>query len=145
MNLKTHIMAGFLALHLSTLAGVVHANETNSNHLINFDDVAWQETGLEGAQMAVLWGSDADNSTIYAFRIQPGVEIPPHTHRNDYWGVAVQGNWVHIDAAGHEDISAQGAYAHIRGGELHSDRCAGPEVCINLLDFDGARDIAFPE
>ncbi len=57
---------------------------------------------------------------------------------------AIQGNWVHIDAQGHEELTAQGSYTLIKGGELHADRCDGPEVCINILDFVGARDIIFP-
>lgn len=145
MNLKKSRLAFAAAVGFAALAGMTHADESSSDHLINFDDVAWQEAGLDGAEMAVLWGREDDNSAIYAFRIQPGVEIPSHTHSNDYWGIAVQGNWVHIDADGKEEVSAQGAYAHIRGGAQHSDRCAGPEVCINVLDFDGPRDIAFPE
>ena len=60
-------------------------------------------------------------------------------------GIAVQGNWVHIDADGHEYTTAQGAYTYIRADDLHGDRCAGPEVCINVLDFDGVRDISLPE
>jgi hypothetical protein len=54
------------------------------------------------------------------------VIIPAHTHTRDYWGVAVQGTWV-------------------RGNDLHADSCEGPKPCINILDFDGARDMMFPE
>ncbi len=140
--LKNIWMAG--AMVAAGFASTAAAGE-NDDHVIKFDDVDWQETGLDGAEVAVLWGSEEGGDAIYAFRIQPGVELPLHTHSNDYWGIAVQGNWVHIDANGTEEVSAQGAYAYIKGGDLHGDRCAGPEVCINVIDFDGARDIAFPE
>lgn len=116
-----------------------------AGHVFRFDDVAWQETGLDGAEMAILWGSEEEGDAIWAFRIQPGVAIPPHTHSNDYWGIAVQGNWVHVDADGNEVVTGQDSYTRIRAGALHGDRCQGPEVCINILDFAGARDIAFPE
>lgn len=119
--------------------------QADSKHIIEFDDVAWKKTGLEGAEMAILWGKEEDGSAVFAFRIQPGVSIPPHFHKNDYWGIAVQGNWVHIDAKGKEETTSQGAYTMIKGGDLHSDRCGGPEVCINVLDFNGARDIVFPK
>lgn len=130
------------AIALMATASVVSAD---GDHVTKFDDVDWQPAGLEGAEMAVLWGSEEDGTAIWAFRLQPGVEIPAHTHSNDYYGFAIQGNWVHIDATGHEVTTAQDAYAVIKAGETHADRCAGPEVCINILDFGGARDIAFPE
>ncbi|MDD7911497.1 MULTISPECIES: cupin domain-containing protein [Pseudovibrio] len=114
-------------------------------HVFKFDDVAWQPAGLDGVEMAVLWGEEEDSSAMYAFRIQPGVTIPAHTHSSDYWGIAVQGNWVHIDADGHEVITGQDSYALIRADDVHADRCNGPEVCINLLDFVGARDLTFKE
>ncbi|WP_420546757.1 cupin domain-containing protein [Curvivirga sp.] len=134
-----------IALGCAMMIAVTTNAQAESDHVFKFDDVAWQETGLEGAQMAILWGKEEDNSAVFAFKIQPGVEIPPHLHANDYWGIAVQGNWVHIDEHGEEVSTAQEAYTLIRGGEAHSDRCAGPEVCINVLDFVGARDIVFPE
>lgn len=121
------------------------ASADAAEHVFKFDDVEWQETGLDGAEMAILWGSEEEGDAIWAFRIQPGVAIPAHTHTNDYWGIAVQGNWVHIDANGNEVVTGQDSYTYIRAGELHGDRCQGPEVCMNILDFDGARDITFPD
>ena len=136
------LKTAFTAAAVLALTSIAHAGE---DHIFKFDDVDWQPAGLEGAEMAILWGSEEDNDAIWAFRLQPGVYIPPHTHSNDYWGFAIQGNWVHIDEDGHEEVTDQGSFAFIKAGELHADRCAGPEVCINILDFDGTRDIAFPE
>lgn len=127
------------------LAGVTAAVQANESHIYKFDNVAWQPAGIKGAEMAILWGNEANGTAIWAFRLQPGVAIPPHTHTRDYWGLAVQGKWAHIDAQGKEVVTKQGAYVHIRANEPHADRCVGPKVCINLIDFDGSRDIAFPE
>lgn len=140
-NFTSLILAAGLGLSLATSA------TADDGHIFPFDDVDWQPAGLDGAEMAVLWGNEDEGNAIWAFRLQPGVEIPPHTHTNDYWGIAVQGNWVHIDADGHEEATAQGAYTLIKAGELHGDRCEGPEVCVNVLDFmgTGKRDIMFPE
>ncbi|MES0870974.1 cupin domain-containing protein [Pseudovibrio sp. SCP19] len=138
------VMTGiFTAAAMASLLASAQAAE--EKHIFKFDDVAWQETGLEGAEMAVLWGKEEDGSAVYAFRIQPGVGIPPHTHSNDYWGMAIQGNWAHTDEEGREVITAQNAFVRIKADDVHSDRCAGPEVCINVLDFNGTRDIAFPQ
>lgn len=130
------------AAALMATATLAHAGD---NHITRFDDVDWQPAGLDGAEMAILWGSEEEGTAIWAFRLQPGVAIPAHTHSNDYRGFAIQGNWVHIEADGNEVTTAQDSFALIKAGESHADRCAGPEVCINILDFDGARDIAFPE
>lgn len=132
---------------LSACAFVIAAAtaQAGDGHIVHFDDVAWQPAGLDGAEMAILWGSEDDSTAIWAFRLQPGVAIPAHIHSNTYRGFAIQGNWVHIDEKGYEITTAQDAYAVIGAGDRHADRCAGPEVCINILDFDGARDIAFPE
>lgn len=132
----------FAATVLVLAACIGQADEL---HVFKFDDVDWQPAGLDGAEMAILWGNEEAGTAIWAFRLQPGVAIPHHTHSGDYWGFAIQGNWVHIDADGKEVVTAQDAYALIRADELHADRCAGPDVCINIIDFNGSRDIAFPE
>lgn len=69
---------------------LAHAQES---HVFPFDQVGWSPTGLPDAEMAILWGSEADGTAMWAFRLQPGVAIPPHTHSRDYWGLAVQGRW----------------------------------------------------
>lgn len=132
-------------LTAAALTFAASAAVADEQHIFMFDDVDWQPAGLEGAEMAILWGSEEDETAMWAFRLQPGVAIPAHTHSNDYWGFAIQGNWVHVDADGNEVITAQDSYALIKADEPHADRCDGPEVCINILDFDGARDIIFPE
>lgn len=119
--------------------------QASDEHIFKFDDVNWQPAGLEGAEMAALWGSEEEGTAIWAFRLQPGVAIPVHTHSNSYWGIGIQGKWVHIDSKGNEVITEQDAYTLIRSGESHADRCAGPDVCINILDFQGKRDIIFPK
>ncbi|KAB0507603.1 hypothetical protein F7R05_28670 [Pseudomonas koreensis] len=127
---------------LSAIATLIHAQE---GHVSPFDKVRWQNAGLPGAEMGVLWGRKADGTAVWAFRLQPGVAIPPHTHSRDYWGVAVQGRWEHIDQNGQAVVTRQDAYVHIRARDLHGDRCVGPVVCINLIRFTGPRDIQFPK
>jgi quercetin dioxygenase-like cupin family protein len=121
---------------------LAHAQD---GEIIPFDNVRWQPAGLPGAEMAMLWGNEADGTAMWAFRLQPGVAIPPHTHSKDYWGVAVQGRWEHIASDGQIVVTAQDAYVRIRAHDIHGDRCVGPEVCINLVQFSGPRDIQFPD
>lgn len=129
------------ALALAALSPLAAAHDGD---VFRFDRVKWQPAGLKGAEMAVLWGDEARGTAVWAFRLQPGVAIPPHTHSNDYWGFAIQGRWGHIDSQGRTVVTAQDAYVRIRANESHADRCMGPEVCINIIQFNGQRDIVFP-
>jgi hypothetical protein len=133
------------AMFMVISTALTTTTQADEQHIVPFDSVDWQPAGLEGAEMAILWGSEEKANAIWAFRLQPGVAIPAHTHSSDYRGFAIQGNWVHIDEHGNEVTTAQDAYAKIEANKPHADRCAGPEVCINILDFDGPRDIAFPK
>ena len=142
MFIKKLVTGALLATSITTTSPVLAGN---NGYITKFDDVAWQNAGLEGVEMSVLWGDEANGSAVYAFRIQPGVAIPAHLHSNDYWGIAVQGNWEHTDHRGNAIITAQEALTRIQANDLHSDRCAGPEVCINVLDFDGPRDFILPK
>lgn len=144
LNLKSITATLALSLSVAALSATVADAEESSGHLINFDDVAWKAVG-EGVEEAILWGSEEENNAIWAFRMQPGVEFPLHAHTHDYHGLAVQGTWAHIDAEGNEAAAAQEAFAFVKGGEFHGDRCEGPEVCITLVDLDGPRDLYFPE
>ena len=77
--------------------------------------------------------------------MEPGVAIPMHVHTHDYWGMTIQGNWVHIEADGAEVPTAVGAYSFVEGGVPHADRCDGEIPCIGLLDFAGPRDVSIAE
>lgn len=33
----------------------------------------------------------------------------------------------------------------ILGIGTHADTCVGPKACINIVDFDGARDLTFKQ
>ena len=142
MLIKKIMTCVFVIVSLATTPLV---QATEHKHVTPFNDVSWQNTGLEGVEMSVLWGNETDGSAIYAFRIQPGVAIPAHRHSNDYWGIAVQGKWEHTDAKGHTVITDETSFAYIKANDLHADRCVGPEVCINVLDFNGTRDFILPE
>lgn len=144
LNLNSMTTALVLTLSATALLATATSADENSGHLTNFDNVAWKTVG-EGVEEAILWGSEEENNAIWAFRMQPGVEFPLHAHTHDYHGLAVQGTWVHIDAEGNEATAAQEAFAFVKGGEFHGDRCEGPEVCITLIDLDGPRDLYFPQ
>lgn len=127
----------------ATLCSAGTFAQAEDGHIFNFDNVDWQSAGVEGAEFAILWGNVEDSTAIFAYRLQPGAVIPLHIHPNDDWGLSIQGRWIHFDADGNEEIHGQEAYAFIKGGDIHGDSCAGPDVCINIVDSDGPSETVF--
>lgn len=115
----------------------------DGEHHVALADVEWMDA-LPGVQLAQAWGDDATGAR-WLIRMEPGAALPMHTHSHDYWGLSIQGNWVHIEADGTEVPTGPGDYAMVRGGEVHADRCDSDVPCIGLLDFAGPRDVALAE
>ena len=120
------------------------AGNHSEDHLVRSSDIAWQEV-IPGIELALGWGSPDAGDDIWLIRMAPGAALPSHAHTNDYWGMTVQGTWVHIHEDGSETATTPRDYAFVEGGVFHGDRCDGDVPCIGLLDFDGARDAIFPE
>jgi len=139
---KTTLLSTAAAALLST---ATLADSHGDEHLVMFDDIAWQEIGIPGVQLALAWGNPKAGDDIWLFRMEPGSSLPSHAHTNDYWGLTIQGTWVHIHEDGSETSSTSGDFALVEGGVFHADRCDGEVTCIGLLDFDGERDAIFPE
>jgi len=144
LKLKTTVTTLALTLCIAVISFSIASAEENRGHVTKYDDLAWQQAG-DGAEAAILWGSEEDGDAIWVFRMQPGTEFPLHAHTHDYHGLAIQGNWVHIDADGNEVTTAQDSLAFVKGGDFHGDRCEGPNVCITLVDLDGPRDLYLPK
>lgn len=107
---------------------------------VMFQSGAWQEVGKPGVQLALAWGDPEAGSDVWLLRMAPGTGIPSHAHTNDYWGLTIQGMWVHVHDDGSETVTIARNYSLIEGGVFHADRCDGAEDCIRLMDFDGFRD-----
>ena len=137
MSFKQSLKSIGLSLVLVGVTITAEADGHAKQYIFPFDEVNWLPAGVEGAEYQILWGEASDASAVYAYRLQPGAVIPLHTHPNDYYGLSVQGRWIHIDADGNEEITDQGQFVLIRGGLLHGDSCAGPDVCINIVDSIG--------
>jgi hypothetical protein len=132
------MIAAATALSLATaaLAG-------GENH-VALADVQWIDAPIPGVQLAHAWGDDTTGAR-WLIKIEPGVGLPMHTHTHDYWGLSIQGTWVHIETDGTEVATAPGDYSLVKGGVVHADRCDGDIPCIGLLDFAGPRDVALAE
>lgn len=139
--MKTSILAVAFGLALSSTA---LANSHKDDPIVFAGDIAWQDV-IPGVQLALGWGDPAAGDDIWLIRMEPGAALPTHAHTNDYWGMTVQGTWVHVHEDGSETATVAADYAFVEGDVLHGDRCDGDVPCIGLLDFDGERDAIFPE
>ena len=141
-NIKSILIAVAIT---AVLPIATFAESLSNRHSIDSKNIQWKESGVAGAQFGLIWGSTEEKDATWLVRIAPGAAFPVHAHTNDYWGISLQGNWVHIDPEGAELNVTEGSYAFQAGGEWHADRCDGTEDCIILLDFDGTRDAFFPK
>ncbi|WP_439122341.1 cupin domain-containing protein [Marivita sp.] len=139
--LKTLISAVAAAL-IST--SVMAESHSHGGAHVSLDTVEWVDAPIPGVQLALAWGNDATGAA-WLIKMGPGVALPMHIHTHDYWGLSIQGNWVHIEEDGTEVPTGAGDYAFVKGGVVHADRCDGDVPCIGLLDFAGPRDVALAE
>lgn len=128
------------ALALTTTA-FADGDTKHGKHHVALKDVEWFDAPIPGVQLAHLWGEDKTGARWF-FKMEPGVALPMHTHTHDYWGMTIQGNWVHIEANGTEVPTQIGDYSFVKGGVAHADRCDSDIPCIGILDFAGPRDVA---
>lgn len=139
--MKTLIAAAAAALIATSAIAESHAHDGNHFAL---EDTAWFDAPLPGVQLALAWGDDATGAT-WLIKIDPGTELPPHTHTHDYRGVSIAGTWVHIEADGTEVSTVPGDYSLIEGGVAHGDRCDSDIPCIGLIVYSGPLDAALVE
>ena len=140
--MKKILITTMVTAILSTAAFAENHGEVYN---IDSENIKWEESGVPGAQFGLLWGSSKEKDATWLVRIAPGAAFPVHAHTNDYWGMSLQGNWVHIGPKGDEMSVPKGSYTFQPAKEWHADRCVGTKKCIIILDFDGIRDAFFPK
>lgn len=136
------LLAATAALALVT-AAFADDDSHGENH-VALENVEWVDAPIPGVQLALAWGDDATGAR-WLIKMNPGVALPMHTHTHDYWGLSIQGTWVHIETDGTEVATVPGDYALVKGGVVHADRCDSDVPCIGLLDFAGPRDVALAQ
>ena len=139
--MKTLIAATTAALISTTAFAESHGHADTH---VALENVEWFDAPIPGVQLAHLWGDDATGAR-WLIQMDPGVALPMHTHTHDYWGLSIQGTWVHIEADGTEVSTGPGDYSLVQGGDIHADRCDSDVPCIGLLDFAGPRDVALAQ
>ena len=73
----------------------------------------------EGVEIRVIAG---DKMTMVFFRLEPGAEIPEHSHPHEQMGTVLKGSLELIIDKDRKVVTAGDAY-HVRSNILHSGRC----------------------
>jgi hypothetical protein len=130
------------AMGLSYAAGAAKAKKEAV--IVPAAELHWEEYAPgTPLQVASLWG-DRKKGGDYGMllKMPAGFEAGVHAHTLDYWGVAVQGTWVHTvegsDAPAKE--GGPGTYVMQPGKQNHNDVCKGKQDCILFLHQHGKGD-----
>lgn len=132
------LMTAAVALAFAHVASATE--QGHKEHHVALANAEWIDAPIPGVQLAHAWGDDATGAA-WLIKMDPGVALPMHMHTHDYWGLSIQGTWVHIESDGTEVATAPGDYSLVEGGVVHGDRCDSEVPCIGLLDFSGPRDV----
>ncbi len=107
-------------------------------------DIKWEPyaAGVP-LQVAKLWGDRAKGGD-YAMLLKfpAGFEAGMHSHTLDYYGISVQGTWVHTvegDTNPAKELPV-GSYVFQPGKQPHNDVCKGKTECIIFVHQHGKGD-----
>ncbi len=134
-----------LAVFVAQVAGISSASAYAGEHADGADwyKLNWVNKGP--IQISYLWGDLKVEESAYSVKLQPGQKGGKHAHSEDYHGVTIQRTWFKTDNNDNVNIITVGSHIKQSKNEWHMDECAGPEICILLIHFEGPRDIFFPD
>jgi quercetin dioxygenase-like cupin family protein len=89
----------------------------------------------EGVELRIIPGK---NMTMVFFRLQPGAEIPEHSHVNEQMGTVLKGSIELVVDKERKNINAGEAY-RVPSGVMHSGKC-GEAVSEILEVFSPSRE-----
>ena len=83
-------------------------------------------------EISVLWGDRLQGAYGMLVKLPAGFQVGSHAHTADYYGMNIQGTWVHTMNGVTQELPP-GSYVMQPGGQFHDDACKGPEGCILLI------------
>jgi hypothetical protein len=115
---------------LAYAAGAANKKEA----MIDASAIQWQDyaPGVP-LKVAVLWGDRAKGEYGMLLKMPAGFEAGMHAHTGDYYGINVQGTWVHTFEGGESKELAVGSYVMQPGKAFHNDSCKGTQDCILFI------------
>jgi Domain of unknown function (DUF4437) len=93
-------------------------------------------------QVGQLWGDRAKGEHGMFLKLPAGFEAGLHSHTADYYGVLVQGTWVHTnegDTSPGKELPV-GSYVFQPGKKIHNDVCKSKTDCIIFIYQDAKGD-----
>lgn len=129
-------------LAVTGFAGTISSASLAADGLMSSTDLEklnWVDRGP--VKIVNLWGGDDSGESAFLLKIGPDFKGGKHLHSEDYRGVTLQGTWAKTWADGKVEKFPVGSYLKQPKNKWHIDGCAGPEMCIFLIHFEGPRDI----
>lgn len=128
-----------VVMALTGFAGMIGSAAAGTD----WDKLNWVKRGP--VKIVMLWGNSKGESAFLLQMTAPGAKGKKHTHSADYRGVTLQGIWSKTKGDGSVIKLPPGSYIFQPKKEWHIDECAGPEICILFIHFEGPRDVLFPK
>ncbi len=144
-SIKTTLSKTAAVIALAGLIGTISSTALAADKDMSgtdFDKLNWVERGP--VKIVSLWGGKSGESA-FLLKIGPDFKGGKHLHSEDYHGVTLQGTWLKTWADGKIEKFPVGSHLLQPKNKWHLDSCAGPEVCVFLVHFEGTRDITMAE
>jgi len=93
-------------------------------------------------QVGQIWGDRNKGDHGMFLKLPAGFEAGMHSHTSDYYGILVQGTWVHTnegDTSAPKELTP-GSYVFQPGKQNHSDLCKSKIDCITFIYQDAKGD-----
>ncbi len=101
----------------------------------------WREMG-PGAHFAPAQGDWEKGAHSKFIRLAAGLDVPFHTHSNDYHGVMLSGRMtIDLEGGKTSEVGA-GDYWTMKGGVPHGHKCLSAEPCLLYTHGDKNWDYA---
>jgi quercetin dioxygenase-like cupin family protein len=148
MNRRTLAVTLVLAVAISTgmvlaRGGVAAAKGAMHAKAVTMapDDLKWEAMpGVEGVQVAMLWGNMSKGGYGAFVKLPPNQVHPLHTHSAGLKVVVLSGEFKYGPAGGPEKSYGAGSYLMIPGGLRHSSASGDGELLM-FQESTGAWDL----
>lgn len=84
-------------------------------------------------------GASGDETSVQHFRIEPGAEVPSHSHHHEQAGLITQGELTFVLEGGEEITVGAGESYTLLGEEVHAAENRGADVVEGIDVFSPPR------
>lgn len=99
----------------------------------------WREMA-PGSHFAPAYGDWEKGAHGKLIRLAPGLDVPFHSHSNDYHGVMVSGRMTNVYQDGKSSIVGSGDYWDMPAKVPHAHKCVSEEPCLLYTHMGGTWD-----